>query len=246
MINIVQINMEERLQKYLAECGIASRRKCEEYITQGKVQVNGKTITELGVKVNPEKDKITFEGKNVKQEERKVYILLNKPIGYVTTSDEQFGRDKVLDLVKVRERVVPVGRLDMYTSGALILTNDGDFVYKVTHPKHEITKTYTVTVKGIIKNEEVEQLRKGVKIDDYTTRPAKVKILKTDEEKDISRLEITIHEGKNRQVRRMCESVGRRVIALHRSKIGNIGVKDIELGKWRYLKDFEVNTLIGK
>ena len=246
MINIVQINMEERLQKYLAECGIASRRKCEEYITQGKVQVNGKTITELGVKVNPEKDKITFEGKNVKQEERKVYILLNKPIGYVTTSDEQFGRDKVLDLVKVRERVVPVGRLDMYTSGALILTNDGDFVYKVTHPKHEITKTYTVTVKGIIKNEEVEQLRKGVKIDDYTTRPAKVKILKTDEEKDISRLEITIHEGKNRHVRRRCESVGRRVIALHRSKIGNIGVKDIELGKWRYLKDFEVKTLIGK
>ncbi len=246
MINIVQINMEERLQKYLAECGIASRRKCEEYIIQGKVQVNGKTITELGVKVNPEKDKITFEGKNVKQEERKVYILLNKPIGYVTTSDEQFGRDKVLDLVKVRERVVPVGRLDMYTSGALILTNDGDFVYKVTHPKHEITKTYTVTVKGIIKNEEVEQLRKGVKIDDYTTRQAKVKILKTDEEKDISRLEITIHEGKNRQVRRMCESVGRRVIALHRSKIGNIGVKDIELGKWRYLKDFEVKTLIGK
>ena len=246
MINIVQINMEERLQKYLAECGIASRRKCEEYIIQGKVQVNGKTITELGVKVNPEKDKITFEGKNVKQEERKVYILLNKPIGYVTTSDEQFGRDIVLDLVKVRERVVPVGRLDMYTSGALILTNDGDFVYKVTHPKHEIRKTYTVTVKGIIKNEEVEQLRKGVKIDDYTTRPAKVKILKTDEEKDISRLEITIHEGKNRQVRRMCESVGRRVIALHRSKIGNIGVKDIELGKWRYLKDFEVKTLIGK
>lgn len=246
MINIVQINMEERLQKYLAECGIASRRKCEEYIIQGKVQVNGKTITELGVKVNPEKDKITFEGKNVKQEERKVYILLNKPIGYVTTSDEQFGRDKVLDLVKVRERVVPVGRLDMYTSGALILTNDGDFVYKVTHPKHEIRKTYTVTVKGIIKNEEVEQLRKGVKIDDYTTRPAKVKILKTDEEKDISRLEITIHEGKNRQVRRMCESVGRRVIALHRSKIGNIGVKDVELGKWRYLKDFEVKTLIGK
>ena len=246
MINIVQINMEERLQKYLAECGIASRRKCEEYIIQGKVQVNGKTITELGVKVNTEKDKITFEGKNVKKEERKVYILLNKPIGYVTTSDEQFGRDKVLDLVKVRERVVPVGRLDMYTSGALILTNDGDFVYKVTHPKHEITKTYTVTVKGIIKNEEVEQLRKGVKIDDYTTRPAKVKILKTDEEKDISRLEITIHEGKNRQVRRMCESVGRRVIALHRSKIGNIGVKDIELGKWRYLKDFEVKTLIGK
>ena len=238
--------MEERLQKYMAQCGVASRRKCEEIILEGKVKVNGVVVKELGTKIDPEKDTVEFNDKIIKIEEKKVYILLNKPIGYVTTSDEQFGRDKVLDLVKVRERVVPVGRLDMYTSGALILTNDGDFVYKVTHPKHEITKTYTVTVKGIIKNEEVEQLRKGVKIDDYTTRPAKVKILKTDEEKDISRLEITIHEGKNRQVRRMCESVGRRVIALHRSKIGNIGVKDIELGKWRYLKDFEVKTLIGK
>ena len=238
--------MEERLQKYLAQCGVASRRKCEELILQGRVQVNGVTVTELGTKINPEKDKIKFDGKDIKQAQKLVYILLNKPIGYVTTADDQFGRDTVLDLVKFKERIVPVGRLDMYTSGALILTNDGDFVYKVTHPKHEITKTYTVTVKGIIKNEEVEQLRKGVKIDDYTTRPAKVKILKTDEEKDISRLEITIHEGKNRQGRRMCESVGRRVIALHRSKIGNIGVKDIELGKWRYLKDFEVKTLIGK
>lgn len=237
--------MQERLQKFLAECGVASRRKCEEYILQEKVQVNGQIVTELGVKINPEDDEITFDGNKVKPEEKKVYILLNKPIGYVTTSDEQFGRDKVLDLVKVKERIVPVGRLDMYTSGALILTNDGDFVYKVTHPKHEITKTYTVTVKGIIKNEEVEQLRKGVKIDDYTTKPAKVKILKTDDEKNISRLEITIHEGKNRQVRRMCESVGRKVLALHRSKIGNIGVKDIELGKWRYLKDYEVNMLIN-
>ncbi len=237
--------MQERLQKFLAECGVASRRKCEEYILQEKVQVNGQTVTELGIKINPEDDEITFDGNKVKPEKKKVYILLNKPIGYVTTSDEQFGRDKVLDLVKVKERIVPVGRLDMYTSGALILTNDGDFVYKVTHPKHEITKTYTVTVKGIIKNEEVEQLRKGVKIDDYTTKPAKVKILKTDDEKNISRLEITIHEGKNRQVRRMCESVGRKVLALHRSKIGNIGVKDIELGKWRYLKDYEVNMLIN-
>ena len=237
--------MQERLQKFLAECGVASRRKCEEYILQEKVQVNGQTVTELGIKINPEDDEITFDGNKVKPEEKKIYILLNKPIGYVTTSDEQFGRDKVLDLVKVKERIVPVGRLDMYTSGALILTNDGDFVYKVTHPKHEITKTYTVTVKGIIKNEEVEQLRKGVKIDDYTTKPAKVKKLKTDDEKNISRLEITIHEGKNRQVRRMCESVGRKVLALHRSKIGNIGVKDIELGKWRYLKDYEVNMLIN-
>lgn len=236
--------MDERLQKYLAECGVASRRKCEELILQGKVKVNNQIVTELGVKVNPEKDIVKFEDKEVKPTSKMVYILLNKPIGYVTTADDQFGRDTVLDLVKVKERIVPVGRLDMYTSGALILTNDGDFVYKVTHPKHEIEKTYTVTVKGIIKNEEVEQLRKGVKIDDYITKPAKVKILKTDTEKNISRLEIVIHEGKNRQVRKMCESVGRKVLALHRSKIGKIGVKDIELGKWRYLKDREIQELL--
>ena len=236
--------MEERLQKYLAECGVASRRKCEELILQGKVKVNNQIVTELGVKVNLEKDIVKFEDKEIKPTSKMVYILLNKPIGYVTTADDQFGRDTVLDLVKAKERIVPVGRLDMYTSGALILTNDGDFVYKVTHPKHEIEKTYTVTVKGIIKNEEVEQLRKGVKIDDYITKPAKVKILKTDTEKNISRLEIVIHEGKNRQVRKMCESVGRKVLALHRSKIGKIGVKDIELGKWRYLKEREIQELI--
>ena len=236
--------MEERLQKYLAECGVASRRKCEELILEGKVKVNNQIVTELGVKVNLEKDIVKFEDKEIKPTSKMVYILLNKPIGYVTTADDQFGRDTVLDLVKVKERIVPVGRLDMYTSGALILTNDGDFVYKVTHPKHEIEKTYTVTVKGIIKNEEVEQLRKGVKIDDYITKPAKVKILKTDTEKNISRLEIVIHEGKNRQVRKMCESVGRKVLALHRSKIGKIEVKDIELGKWRYLKDGEIQELL--
>ncbi len=236
--------MEERLQKYLAECGVASRRKCEEYILQGKVKVNNKIITELGTKINPEKDKVTFERKEVKKENKKVYILLNKPIGYVTTAEEQFGRDKVLDLVKVKERIVPVGRLDMYTSGALILTNDGEFVYKVTHPKHEITKTYTVTIHGIITKQEVEQLSNGVKIDDYITKPAKVKILKTDEEKNISRIEITIHEGKNRQVRKMCEAISKKVIALHRSKIGNIGVKDLKLGQWRYLKENEVKQLI--
>lgn len=236
--------MEERLQKYLANSGVASRRKCEELILQGKVEVNGKIVTELGTKVNPEKDSIKFDGKEVVQNKKKIYILLNKPIGYVTTAEDQFGRDTVLDLVKVRERIVPVGRLDMYTSGALILTNDGDFVYKVTHPKHEIEKTYTVTVKGIVENSEVEQLRKGVKIDDYITKPAKVKILKTDLEKDISRLEITIHEGKNRQVRKMCEAVDRKVLALHRSKIGSIGVKDIELGKWRYLRENEIQKLV--
>ena len=236
--------MEEiRLQKYMSECGVASRRKCEELISQGKVKVNGKIVTELGTKINPNKDEVVFNGKNLKHEDNeKVYILLNKPIGYVTTVKDQFSRDTVLDLIKTNKRVVPVGRLDMYTSGAIILTNDGEFVYKVTHPKHEIDKTYNVTVKGIVTKEDIENLQKGVVIDEnYTTKEANARILKIDKEKDISRIEIKIHEGKNRQVRKMCEAVGRKVLALHRTKIGNIGVKDLPLGKWRYLKTEEIN-----
>lgn len=233
-----------RLQKFLADAGIASRRKCEQYILEGKVKVNNEIVTELGTKVDCLNDKVSFEDKLVecKQNDEHIYIILNKPIGYVTTANDQFGRPTVLDLVKkVKKRIVPVGRLDMYTSGALILTDDGDFIYKVTHPKHEITKTYTVTVKGIVKKEEVDTLAKGVKIDDYITREAKVKILKTDSEKGISRLEITIHEGKNRQVRKMCEAINKKVLALHRSKIGDIEVKDLEIGQWRYLKKQELN-----
>ena len=225
-----------RLQKYLADAGIASRRKAEELIKQGKVYVNGKIVNELGTKVTPNVDEIRYEGKKVEIEEKYIYILLNKPIGYVTTVKDQFNRDSVMDLVKIRKRLVPVGRLDMYTSGALILTNDGEFVYKVTHPKHEIEKTYTVTIKGIIKKEEVKNLEMGVDIGEYITKPAKVKILKTDEEKNISRLEITIHEGKNRQVRKMCEAIGHSVLALHRSKIAGIGVKDIPLRKMEIFK----------
>ncbi len=234
-----------RLQKYMAEAGIASRRKAEELILAGKVKVNGKTISELGIKIVPNKDIVEYNGKKLVIEKEYVYILLNKPIGYVTTVKDQFNRDSILDLVKNNKRIVPVGRLDMYTSGAIILTNDGDFVYKVTHPKHEIEKTYTVTIKGIVKNNEIEELRQGVKIEDYITKPAKVKILKTDEEKNISRLEITIHEGKNRQVRKMCEAIGHKVLALHRSKIAGIGVKDLGLGKWRYLTKNEVRKILN-
>ena len=239
--------MEEiRLQKFMADSGIASRRKCEELILQGKVQVNGKTITELGTKINPEKDVVEFENKIINNENKKyVYILLNKPIGYVTTAKDQFGRDTVLDLVKVKERIVPVGRLDMYTSGALILTNDGNFVNKVTHPSHEINKTYNVTVKGIVTDENVKALESGVIIDDnYKTKPAIVKILKIDKEKKISRIQITIHEGKNRQIRKMCKAIDKNVLALHRAKIGELTVKNIPLGKWKFLNKNEIEKLI--
>lgn len=262
--------MEERLQKYLANNGVAARRKCEEFIQEGRVKVNGEVVKELGTKINPEKDIVEFDGKVVKPVGKKVYILLNKPIGYVTTVKDQFERPTVLDLVKVEEKVLPVGRLDMYTSGALILSNDGEFINKVTHPRNEVEKTYTVTVKGIVTKEDIEKLQNGVEIqmdklyenedenneeNDYNpkqkdktfkTGKAKVKILKTDEEKNISRLQITIHEGKNREVRKMCEAIGKKVLALHRRKIGNLDVKNIELGKWRYLNKKEVEEMINR
>ena len=237
---------EERLQKFLANAGIASRRKCEELILNGKVEVNGEVVTELGTKVS-DKDVVKYNGKIVKPEKEKVYILLNKPIGYVTTAKDQFDRDTVLDLVKINKRIVPVGRLDMYTSGALILTNDGEFVNMLTHPRNEINKTYNVTLKGLIENEDIQKLQSGVEIDDgYITKPAKVKILKIDEEKNISRIQITIHEGKNRQVRKMCEAINKKVLALHRSKIGNIEVKGLKVGNWRYLTNKEIENLHKK
>lgn len=238
--------MEERLQKYLANQGIAARRKCEEFILAGRVKVNGEVVTELGTKINPEVDKVEFDGKEVRNEEKRVYILLNKPIGYVTTAKDQFDRPTVLDLVKVKEKVLPVGRLDMYTSGALILSNDGDFINKVTHPKNEIEKTYTVTVKGIVSDEDVKNLSQGVKIDDYVSGKAKVKILKTDEEKNISRLAITIHEGKNREVRKMCEAIGKKVLALHRRSVAGLDVKNMQIGTWRYLSAKEVADILDK
>lgn len=236
---------EERLQKFIANQGICSRRKAEEYITSGRIKVNGNVIMELGTKIDPNKDIIEVDGKKISNiAGKKVYILLNKPIGYVTTTRDQFNRNTVLDLVNVKEKVLPVGRLDMYTSGAIILSNDGDFIYKITHPKYEVEKTYNVTLKGQVTDEEIEQLRNGVQIENYVTGKAKVKILRIDKEKDLSRVEIIIHEGKNREVRKMCEAIGRKVLALHRTKIGNISVKDLRLGTWRYLKPNEIKSLL--
>ena len=239
--------MEEiRLQKYMADCGIASRRKCEEFITNGSVKVNGIVVKELGVKVNPNNDLVEYRGKKVENlNDKKVYVLLNKPIGYVTTVKEQFNRPNVMDLVKnIKTRIVPVGRLDMYTSGAIILTNDGDFIYKVTHPKYEIEKTYIVTLRGKVLGEEIEKLKNGVKIDDYISGNAKVKIIKYDIEKNETRLEIIIHEGKNREVRKMCAAIGKKVLALHRAKIGDIEVRPLEIGKYRFLTNDEIKKLI--
>lgn len=238
--------MEEvRLQKFLSTQGVCSRRKAEEHIANGEVTVNGKVVTELGTKINPSQDIVIFQGKKVALEkEKRVYILLNKPVGYITTTKDQFDRQTVLDLVKVPERILPVGRLDMYTSGAIILTNDGNFIYQVTHPKYEIEKTYNVTLKGKVSEEEIEQLKDGVKIENYISGKAKVKILKIDEAKDISRLEITIHEGKNREVRKMCQAINKKVLALHRSKIAFLHVKNLKLGEWRYLTKKEVNKLL--
>lgn len=197
-----------RLQKFIANCGFCSRRKAEELILQGKVKVNNQIVQELGGKIDPKKDKMEIDGKVLKSPQKYVYILLNKPIGYVTTAKDQFNRPTVLDLVKdIKEKVLPVGRLDMYTSGALILTNDGDFIYHVTHPKYEIEKTYQATVSGIVTKEDVEALEAGVKIDNYISSKAKVKILKIDEKNNTSRLQITIHEGKNREVRKMCNAI---------------------------------------
>lgn len=238
--------MEEmRLQKFIANSGVCSRRKAEEYILAGKVKVNGKIVTELGTKVDPQKDEVIFNNKKIEQNNEYEYILLNKPVGYVTTVKDQFDRPIVLDLIKGNKtKVLPVGRLDMYTSGAIILTNDGEFIYKVTHPKYEIEKTYNVTVKGIVTKEDVSNLEKGVKIENYISGKAKVKILKIDEEKNISRIQITIHEGKNREVRKMCKAIGKKVLALHRSKIEDIDVKNLKIGEWRYLTNEEVAKLL--
>lgn len=233
-----------RLQKFIASSGVCSRRKAEELILAGKIKVNGEIVTELGKKVDSQKDEIMYENKIIKLSEDYKYVLLNKPVGYVTTVKDQFNRPTVLDLVKdCKVKLLPVGRLDMYTSGALILTNDGDFIYKITHPKNEIEKTYNATVRGIVSEDDIEKLKNGVKIEDYISGEAKVKILKIDKDQNQSRIEITIHEGKNREVRKMCEAIGKNVIALHRSKIEFLSVKNLKIGQWRFLTDNEVKML---
>lgn len=233
-----------RINKYIASCGVASRRKAEELILDGKVKVNGKIIEELSYKVDENKDMVEVNNVKITLDEKLVYLLLNKPEGYITTVKDQFDRPSVIDLLSdVKERVFPVGRLDYETSGLLLLTNDGDLTYKLTHPKHEIDKTYVAKVKGILTEDEMKNFREGLYIEDYKTAPAKLKVLDSDRVKNISTLEIKIHEGKNRQVRKMCKAINHPVLRLKRVAMGKINLKNCKVGEYRYLTEDEVRYL---
>lgn len=234
--------MEERLQKYMARCGVASRRKCEEIILAGRVKVNDNVIDELGTKINVHNDEIKVDNMVIVPEEKKVYIALNKPIGYISAVKDDRGRKTLLDIVKVDERIYPIGRLDYDTSGLIFLTNDGDVYNNIMHPRVSIDKTYVATIKGVISSREIELFEKGINIGDYITAPGKCKLIKAHIEScDVA---ITIHEGRNRQVRRMCEAIGHPVIKLKRTSIGKIKLeKELKEGQWRYLTEKEIEYL---
>lgn len=236
----------ERLQKYMANCGVASRRKCEEYISQGLVTVNENIITELGFKVDIDNDKIFFKGNRIVPCENKVYIALNKPEGYITSVKDEHDRKVVVDLIDVKERIFPIGRLDYDTSGLLLLTNDGEVYNKVIHPRVEIDKVYEAVVRGTFTEDEIKKFENGVDIGGYITAAAKLKVLK--KEKSRSLVRITIHEGKNRQVRRMCAAFNHDVITLKRLSVGRINLLDLPKGKWRNLSEEEIKYLydLGK
>lgn len=231
-----------RLQKILAQAGVASRRAAEEMILAGRVRVNGKVITELGTKADPSEDRIEVDGKPITAVEKKVYYVLNKPVGYVSTMKDPQGRPSLADLTSgVKERVFPVGRLDYDTSGILIVTNDGELAHLLAHPKKEIDKFYKAKVRGVPTEKELEKLRKGILLDDGITAPARVRILSI--HKNNAWLEIIIHEGRNRQVRRMCEAVGYPVLKLKRVRIGTLEAGELKPGELRRLTDKEIDKL---
>lgn len=233
--------MEERLQKYMARCGIASRRKCEELILQGSVSVNDILITELGTKVDPSFDKVTVNGKPIVPEETKIYIMLNKPTGYVTTVKDEKNRPTVIDLINIPERIFPIGRLDYDTSGLLLLTNDGDIYNKVIHPRKAINKIYIALIKGTLNDSKIKLFNTGIDIGGYITAPADIKLIK--QHGSSSEVKITIHEGKNRQIRKMCQNIGNPVLELKRISVGDLSLGNIKIGSWRHLTSDEVNYL---
>lgn len=234
-----------RLQKYIAMCGAASRRRAEEMISEGRVRVNGERIREQGVKVEIGADHVELDGKPIKIMRKRVYIMLNKPAGFVTTVSDQFGRPTVMDLVQkdLDIRLFPVGRLDYETEGLLILTNDGDFANRVTHPKYEAGKTYLAELKGGITVKALNRLKRGVRLEEFTTSPAQVEIV--DSVPGSTTVKITIHEGKNRQVRRMFAAVGCTVSYLKRISIGKVELGKLAPGRWRHLTSHEVNYLMN-
>ncbi len=232
-----------RLQKYMAMCGVAARRKCEEMIRQGRVSVNGLIVTEMGTQVMPG-DTVHLDGQIISLEERKVVILYHKPAGEVTTVTDDKGRETVMDRFRdLPWRLFPVGRLDYDTEGLLLLTNDGELAQSLTHPSREVDKSYLARVTGTLTEEEVGRLRRGVIMegDDRRTWPAKVRILRTGE--IWSEALITIHEGRNRQVRRMIEAVGHRVVLLRRVRFGSVSLGDLKRGDWRELTTEEIRKL---
>jgi len=229
--------MAERLQKILSARGVASRRKAEEMIEKGLVTVNG-GVAMLGDSADPETDIILVEGKPLPDKQEYVYILLHKPRGYVTTLSDEKGRPNAAQLLSdCGVRVYPVGRLDMDSEGLLLFTNDGDFANALMHPKHEVKKTYDTWVTGYVPGAEV-RLSQPIELDGYTIRPPRVKLIRAEGKK--AKFQITIHEGRNRQVRRMCEAAGMTVTRLKRIKEGNLSLGDLPLGKWRYLTPDEV------
>lgn len=233
--------MKERLQKFLAECGIDSRRKCEEYILKGRVKVNNDIITALGTKVDASVDDVYFDGIKVKREENMVYIMLNKPTGYITSLKDERGRKTIMDIVKVNERVFPIGRLDYNTSGLLLITNDGEIYNKIIHPRENMNKVYEAVIRGIPTPKEIYDFENGVDIGGYITSKSKLEIIKKANDKTYCR--ITIHEGKNRQIRRMCEAINHPVIHLRRVSIGKIKLGSLEMGKYRLLTSEELMYL---
>lgn len=234
-----------RLQKYMALAGVSSRRKAEELIKEGKVKVNGKTMTEMGYIVNEGVDEITVNGSNVKMSTKKVYIMLNKPKGYITTVKDQYNRPTVLDLLEeIEVRVYPIGRLDYETSGLLLLTNDGDLTKTLTHPSHDVSKTYIARVKGHLQKDAIDLFEKGMILDGKKTKKASITTLKKHDKNSL--VEITITEGRNRQVRRMCSKIGHDVLSLERVSIGNIKLDEkLADGKWRYLSKSEIEYLLS-
>jgi 23S rRNA pseudouridine2605 synthase len=237
-----------RLQKYLADCGVASRRKCEEYISQGLIRVNGETVTQMGFIVDPERDTVAYKGKKVSVQKNKVYLMLNKPAGYVSTCSDDKGRLTVMDLVgDIKERLYPVGRLDFTSEGLLILTNDGELANVLTHPRHSVEKKYLAVINSTITDEEIKKLETGVMLDGYKTNKAVFSVIKREE----NRTEIlcVITEGKNRQLRRMFEIVGKEVVYLKRVGIGEIKLGNLKKGQYRRLTADEVtylNKIAGK